>query len=447
MRINLVLLGLVLFSITKTAQARFHPNKVESITLEEKLGTEYYNDVYSYEWPDSWQKKWSEYNSLSSLGILEDDSTKLRAAYLSSVGSLNANVFLHQEKLLLQSAPHAAFSLQLSRQRLSDLLVDEVEHELHLVFRPGLGGSYFKIMFEPMGEKKWIDIGFAWGFISKGRGFFEFFYYSVDHYYNTKEEAGQGRYGKKPWYSGLKAAWNLAPKIDIDLNYAYSSPVSWTQPQFARKTDYQDKDLKVQLNYLDDNLGRFSLFHHDSIYNHAIENQLTTADNDSVFFRTEQGKNFKSSGVAWIYGLSSGTQLDFKFRHIERRVQREQMVSENLAQDPEILIYPKPLSLSHQEQIFSATATQNSFGLNNNLIYGFLVSNVALKKNIQAESETKSERQEVKFRVNFEHIVGESGSIIFGSNWDLDKLVDHFPYSKKRFEAWDGGSIAVSLWM
>ncbi|MBP9706719.1 MAG: hypothetical protein KBD78_03690 [Oligoflexales bacterium] len=446
MRINLALLGLVLFSITTTARARFHPNKVESLTLEEKLGTEYYNDVYSYEWPDSWQIKWSEYNTLSSLGLFEN-TTKLRAAYLSSVGSLNANVFLHQEKLLLQSAPNSSFSLQLSRQRYSDLLIDEVEHELHLVFRPDLFGSYFKLMFEPMGAKKWIDIGFALGFLNRGHGFFELFYYSVDHYYNTKEEAGQGRYGKKPWYSGLKTAWNLSPHIKFTLNYAYSSPVSWTQPQFSRKTEYHDKDLEMQIDYHDEHYGRLSVFHQSHSSLHAIENQLTTAENTIGFINSGQDKKFIGSGIAWIYGLNADTELDIKFRHIERNVQRELLISDNFLQDAVVSFEPKPLSLSHQEQIISTTATQESFGVNNNLIYGFVVSNVALNKNIAATSQENQERQEVKFRFNFEHVVGESGSIIFGSNWDLDKLVDQFPYSKKRFEAWDGGSIAVSLWM
>ena len=81
-------LVLWLLLISSTLHARFHPNDSDVIDPEQEIGSEYYNDIFSYRLLPYWMDRYD----------------KAQFGFLTSAGSLSVTRFLYEEYIKIKSS-------------------------------------------------------------------------------------------------------------------------------------------------------------------------------------------------------------------------------------------------------------------------------------------------------------------------------------------------------
>jgi hypothetical protein len=213
--------------LASQAQGRFHHRDAEEIDREELYSSEAHLDEMSYRPPDRWTLHWDE----SDVG------------YHINAGSLTVDRFLYREAFRLRHAAGSGF-IAFEQELYQDMVEEKRESSLLAEFPLGLAatGLDWRLLGDSDTFKKWGDlgVGLAAGTTRNARVSLDF--WSVDHFYNTKEIAPSDRYERKPWTVDLKASWHTGDIIASTLRVQWDHPLLWHRESqgydyhYARRT-------------------------------------------------------------------------------------------------------------------------------------------------------------------------------------------------------------------
>ena len=160
--------------------ARFVPEDADSIDREDVLDTEYYNTVLSYQYPEPWKNRWRDH----------------RKGYRASSGSvgISTSLFGDDFKWLESSGPGVFF--EVTQRRREDPIERITNRAIGFGAMP-LAGVGIGLLYDGGTDKKFADAG-ALLILDLHESFYlRASYFSVDHFYNSKEDT-LDRYLDKP---------------------------------------------------------------------------------------------------------------------------------------------------------------------------------------------------------------------------------------------------------
>lgn len=407
-------LAFVLGIWSHTSDARVSRTECDGFLADVPLAGEALNDAASYAWPRDWDQQWNEQGN-------RDSSS---AAARISAGSLDARKFLYHEQIRLQAAPQGnALWIFLQREKQESANEYRVSNELNLTIPgPIFSGS---VMTDSDSDKKWSDLGLAFGRRKSLTDFAEGFVWSVDHYYNVKE-ASSARWSRRPLSWGFRLGSPeqdpaiAKAEIEIDEPATYELDGS-TCHYRSYVTHLQGYFGAAFLPSFSKNPFRWNMDHyqkHKSIDEEYVERTTTSFD------------------LSWEQSLMDDHTDTLGIKLHRDRLDRD----------------PGAKSASRDEMILYGSRSQ-AFSTNLWMSLGGVGS-----RGTQRISQELDSIEQLKFQTGLEYRIvdragdrpGDSrrlkGSFRALANWDVDHLVWDFPYKKKGLRPWDGGLLQFSLY-
>ncbi len=205
MKRNILIAGCLLAGLASESEARFLENDADRLDPEERLSTEYYNDLVSYRAPAGWAALWEGH----------DVGVRLNA------GSLNINRFAYAEDVKLATPRDGAVRFGFASARREDYLEQRTERELRVdgTILPGLR---LVGLADGSALKEFGDLGLGVEASPIADLWIALSYWSVDHYYMSKKaEAVDER-------DGRAGSLVLAAKTSyFELRYERDQPFTW----------------------------------------------------------------------------------------------------------------------------------------------------------------------------------------------------------------------------
>ncbi|MEY4631995.1 MAG: hypothetical protein RIQ81_2115 [Pseudomonadota bacterium] len=405
-------------AVSAKALARAGADDCSDFSDDIPLAGESLNDAASYDFPEHWRDWWD----------LGGTSARI------SAGSLNAREFLYSEDLRFEATSNdSQVSLFFDRGLRQNHWLKSSGTELNLNITPGNSGvPSFSVLMDSDAIKKNADLGLAIGWRQSLVDYSEFFFWSIDHYYNTKETSA-ARWIKKPF------AWG----------YRFSKP----RPESSETPWLQQAQIEIQPKAVYDNpdagtvctTSRRSLTLRGKITTHILWNVANFNTEKNVTSKSSAGtathtkRDSASAAVTWISSpAQSGAGGEYDSVRIEilvDKLERESQAASGLRREA-IVSARRHLEAGETGQWFFgiiASRGQQSIGI--------------------AEADGAQVIEQAKLQTGFEYQIGRNtkagrpkGSFRTLANWDLDHLVQDFPYSKRRFRPWDGGLLQFSIY-
>ena len=404
--------SILLFSsvhLTDVALARVSRDECTALESDVPLAGEALNDAASYAWTRDWEDRWDAGGSAARI----------------SAGSLNAYKFLYVEQIRFEANPdQSPLWLFLQRDRFDTANEYESNNELDLTF-PFRRENHLaaSLITDSDSDKKFSDMGLAIGRRKNLGDFAEVFFWSVDHYYNTKE-LGDARWITKPYSWGLRFS---RPETGLPLR-KFNVEID-TPSRLRRGTDFCDY-AKRSLTATGD-IGpnwRWAMHHV------AKEKRISYGDAT----RDAQGGGIDDVNVSRAYN-----RIDVTWSALmpdeSRWTAGAQLHNDILDRSDQ------NTRLERAEAILRADRT-GSIGNNFRGTLGL----VASRGNRDVDPIEKQTIEQVKFQTGLEYLIIDkatlTGSFRALANWDVDHLVTDFPFKKKQLRPWDGGLLQFSLY-
>lgn len=413
---NFVLL-LCLLSVGELSFARFFTQDADRIDQEELLGVEYYNDIISYEHPVHWDRKWN----------------KVDTGFRLSAGSFNDKRFYLKEDIKISSSTDDVVVISFEQKRREDLLEEARERQAKIAFKQfdpikislfGDGDSY----------KKWGDVGVGLGFEISKKKFVEAYYWSVDHYYDTKEGIITDKYLKASKTHGMRFFWEQLGPLNLELKYEKDTPLIWYREsryyiyEYARSRWFASLSLPIKQEWL------IKYAFDRDIKREAKQWNVTKFTEASEGLTYAKGMDRDVSHYEASLFLQLDQQEDLKFSI--QKVLREAEYS--YFRGVEVLEY----QISEEE---SFDTTRNEW-----MFYGtwnFPVTHAQRTQlgfhcnQVEIDNPQKPEENlEVKAQFAWEWITGSYGSVMLNTSWDIDQIARDIEGGP-----WGGGDIQLFL--
>lgn len=428
---------------TEQASARIRRTTCwDDITDQPRAG-EFLNDSVAYAWSQPWQDLW-------------DASSGYGAARLSA-GSLDAREFLYLEEINLSAAPPGSpLWIFLRRQILEQGPDESVDHELSLSL-PTVSDSFVpSLLTDTDSNKKWSDLGLAIGKRKSMNDFAEIYFWSPDHYYNTKaldedsEGGDAGKWQKHPYSWGFRVASPERNARLSHLNLEVDTPARFRSSQLT--CEYRALSLHargkipVQLKWLDESgtnrlLWRIALSRHDKLIDKFGDEFVDPTKSSRMTTEVELALDRTLGPLD-----SSSEQLDASLPS------RGHWHAAILWHQDRIKIQNETHRSYDRDEVVLSTRYTNT--MKEDLWY-FLGAIGSLGHRTRpswtdANEIVGDDIEQLKFQTGIEWRILESapgagrgrrmtGAFRTLANWDIDHLVSDFPYKKHSIRPWDGG--------
>lgn len=404
---------ILLFAYARQCFARFDEDDPAQIDPEQRLSSEYYNDIVSYRFPMLWEDLWYSADN----------------GYQVSAGSFNVNRFLYIEEIKLHAASDRFVDFRFVHQRLEGLLTQEFSQEIRF------SSTHFSpIHISLMGDggtfKKWGDLGMALGWQPSSDKKAEIYYWSVDHFYNTKEEEPLNYYIKKPITYGLLVDWSFAGKIDrLYLKIEVDTPLKWQR--IDKQYIYEVRQKVVAIKWL---LPWNEEWTQETGYRWALKNE------SNRWFETKEDILSNQDHVAFKagsrkenhYQLGLQKRGDSEFvRFLMEYVDHQAEYDNWWVHERNRIESDSPDTL-RREWMLSATRYFPYLG--ENLQLGLFYNRAYIVDDKQVD------KGELKLQTAIDFVMSEQWRLFLNVSWDLDQIYREFG---KRFRPWGGGNLQI----
>jgi hypothetical protein len=393
------LISFYIFCSASTAFGRFYHLDADEIDHEEKLSIEYYNDIYSYQSPISWDK------------IFQNS----QLSYRGWAGSLNiVRSYLQEDIKLLTSKNPEPIELQFRQYREEGLLTQYLSQELRMQFNTPWG-FYIAPLADAGTFKKWDDFGLALGFQQDSTRKIEFYLWSVDYYYNSKEENEGDHFNKMPFTYGGDIKWVLF-KTNFTVSAFYDSPLRWER--HSHSYIYENSrtlfDIGIQS-------PPWETYHLWTRIHYDIKKEV------KEWSAVSAKKALSRSIAEYSIGLQRESNRHIAETSLTFFQRKANYENSNLK---ESVTESASNSLYRREWMLACTYNQPFFS---NFFQWGLFYNHARKDTVDFE-----ESNELKLQTAFELRISEHGYAFFNATWDIDQIVDSGIHP---FRPWGGGSL------
>ena len=397
--------------------ARFNHLDADRIDQEELLGVEYYNDIISYEHPIHWERKWRH----SDVG------------YRVSAGSFNDKRFYYKEDIKLASPSDKKVVVSFNQERREDLLEESIYREAKLQFKQllplrlsvfGDGDSY----------KKWGDVGVGLGFEWAKNRYLEAYYWSVDHYYESKEGIKSDLYLKASKTHGLRFFFDHLGPFSFEARYEKDSPLIWHRESRYYLYKYARSYWLASLNYDSKDIWEVTLgLKRDLKQEAKLWNVTKFTDNrEELSYSKDLDRDVKHYELSLLLHLGEREDLKFSIQKIVRAADYSYF------RGSEVLDYQ-----IDEEQSYDTVRNEGMFYTTWNIPVdpdqrtqlGLHCNQVSID-NIQKPEESL----EVKAQFAWEWVVSANGSVMLNSSWDIDQIARDV-----KDNPWGGGDIQLFL--
>lgn len=381
--------------------ARVSRSECRGLEADMPLAGEALNDAASYAWTRDWEDRWDRGGNGARL----------------SAGSLDAYKFLYVEQIRLAAIPQeSALWIFLQRNKRETANDYEVSNELNLAL-PFHGENHLatSLITDSDSDKKWSDLGFAFGRRKNLVDYAEVFFWSVDHYYNTKE-LDDARWLNKPYSWGVRYARPEAGlalrKMDIEIDTASRLREGTTTCDYSRQALVASGDIGTPWRWTIEHVAKQKNLS-------SGEAGANPVDIDRTYDRVDLTWSAAApDDAAWTTGIEL-------HRDILRR-------SDQAAPNER-----------HEAVVRSVRAKDISAQLRGT------IGAVASRGERTVDRGTPGEKEtieQIKFQTGLEYRVGDQGAFRALANWDVDHLFTDFPYKKNHLRPWDGGLLQFSLY-
>lgn len=397
-----------------TAEARFLAEDADQIDPEERFSTETYNDKVSYRFPVDWDRLWEARD----------------VGYRVSAGSLNVSRFDYAEDIKLGTGDDGPMSMAFRQSRREDTVEQRTERELQLgwrvaeswrVFLLGDGGTF----------KEYGDIGGGFGYRLDRARTVRAYYWSVDHYYETKKTDAEDDRLRKPDSVGLDADWRFSDVARIAAAVEVDQPLRWRRPSRGYVYDYERRLLthRSELRLIDGWSGVLSGRHEWKTEFKSWVNQAGLEHSKGLRRQVDQVE------IAGIKATSEG-DLAVGLELVSRDARYR------FAADPALS------RVEYQEDPGPARSSRREGGLYGTWHFPYVPPRHFLQvgahlNQVQLTEGEKLAATEVKSQIAWDYRFAEGARLLLNTSWDLDQLQKDFPYDERPFRPWGGGNIQV----
>lgn len=383
--------------------ARFQHDDADQIDRDVSLDTEYFQTVFAYRPPLFWEDLW----------LVSGTGARL------NVGSVNLNQSTIWEQIKLSTASKF-FHIGLMQNKEQNPYEQRLEQEVSVSFQlPGI--LRFSALADLNSEKKFSDVGagvslLIGALIIKGQ------YWSVDHFYNSKEET-LDRYEQKPTSQKLSVLL-FQPLVRLGIESELDGESIWNRPSVSYRYSYSRERHKTFLE-----LGPSRMFLRLWA---EMEHKMETKDwfNHPQFASIGLGRQMDQIEAA--ASLYLGRRLGWVVggRYFKRSTPYFQtnewdVGSENI-EETSLLRSEQGGFVKYAHKLFKSESDA--------LRWAWFLDRVEIQQGPIKESRTSgieydshirdTPKIESKLQISFEFAIGKNGLLSIGNLLDLDEILD-----------------------
>ncbi len=404
MKIKIPIIVISLLFLATPVLARFYHSDADEVDSEHRVSSEYYNDVFSYEYPSRWYEIFDE----------------AQMAYRASAGSYNVSRFYYVEDIKLSSSKTpSAVDLHFKQKRDETLLEQDFIQELRIQ-----ANSPWLLNASLLGNsgtfKKWGDLGAALGLFKSQNQNAEIYYWSVDHYYNTKEELDSDRYAKSTQSLGGRWLWQW-DSLQVEAFFEHDNPLVWERKSREYTYGYQKKQERIKLScQVSEGLSLFA---------------------DAYQERKEESKEWLS--------LSLKKQLQRRVHHyqvgvlVQHDMDHSQLLLHRIDRNADYRYEGEENELKRGPERYEGSVQREEWAVS--YTYDLYIDEHwrsllgAFVNRVFVESADPYSVYETKVQTAFEYRFSERASSLWNVTWDTDML--------KQGKPWGGGNIQFLIYL
>jgi|GEM_PF-3951159 len=452
--LNAALLGATLLSTSfhfEVAFARFNHQDASQVDQEERLDAASYHDANTYRW----------YPHFNALWETKD------VGYRISDGSFDADRSRIHEQIKLSTSTAEAIWFSYKRDYFHDL-VDEIrDEELRLAWQPAWGVYVAALADGNSSYKQWGDLGAAAGWRHDRDSWVEAYAWSVDHFYDSKQEVNLGEYVKKPKTTGLRMNWAIPQTYALFMRYEKDDPMEWDRDDcecvYRHRASTFEYNVKIFLKspWSVELFGGGGFKAESNSYFADAGRTASSGLPIMPFYAKSLGKRTSRHDATVTYATEDGGYYYGGFTRIERKADYEQESHGSVS----VSDFREPVSpdAAHRQviaSVFRSVAIGGSRryfwqgGLTQAWIridQGFDDSDLAgMSGDEQTELRELNSGAgaiEQKFQNAFEIQFREQAFLFLNATFDVDGIRSDWPYRKapKAGNIWDGGGIQIMV--
>lgn len=397
---------LLVFYFSSSALARFYHTDADEVDREERLSSEYFNDINSYDYPYLWSRQFDA----------------AQVGYSVSAGSLDLARFAFLETIKLSSSKEPqVVGIHFLQLRDESMLEQNFFQELRITATAPFG-AYVSLLADGGTHKKWIDMGGAFGFRQSENRYLEFFYWSVDHYYNSKEEfEGNSRDPKYLRTVGAKTRWTFWGDSEVQASFEHDQPLTWYR--VSHGYTYQNRKLREQVKITSPTWRDSALY-----LSWDRERKAEAKEWTALGYRKTMDR-FAETVEFGLLREKDDRLTKFFIQSIYRNADYE--YTEGTAR-------PERRSPDSQRQEWAVAFTRNR-PLSSFARWQWGLFYNRMRFDIEGEYELD---REVKLQTAFEFNFSDNATSFWNLTWDLDRLWDHRGVP---FQPWGGGQASFLM--
>jgi hypothetical protein len=379
----------------------------ELVDQEERLSTENYNDIVSYRYPLYFASLWQSRN----------------VGYRVNAGSLNASRFYFEEEIKLETDRLQRLGFAFNRSRMEDFLERRSEDEIRLFASP-FDHLRVSLLGDGGADKEYGDMGMAIALYEGAANEIEFFYWSVDHYYDQKKQKPEDKRSKNSFTTGAKGQLKLED-FSAKFYYERDHPLLWQRLSEGYEYAYLRQFAKFG--------GTYHVADHQDYYFDIVREQK---EEGKVFYASQNSKSYVKDSIQYELGRNwyGDDDQSIGIMKFDRRVQ---YVQSGNFQSFEESISPESSKRNEWGLFYSRYLRRSwfnqQFGLYSNRVFIY-------EKNPDitfSNWETK-----IQWLMDFE--IQKGCQLVLNTTWDVDQLYKDYPYKgDQTFKPWGGGNIQI----
>lgn len=420
-----LLVALALALYPRGASARFRHGDAERIDREEGLRSEAMLDKLSYRQTWQMRERWRQH----------------LVGYQTGAGSMDAAFFHHYEDIRIGTDPMRELAVGFERRRREDVVEVRADDEARIGWRPARGIYQLAVLGDGGTSKKWDDLGIALAAWPSPFQRLEAYSFSVDHYYADKEvDNPDDEYARRPWSAGLRGAWQTSSGAWFEGDVGHDAPTRWQRRSYGYTYDYARRRARVSVATprlgggwtLSGRVEAEEKYEQKFWYATAGEEAATkTMRRRTLELGLEGHHAIASDRYRELGLLVVGRDASYRNVNLERAGLMEQ---------------PSPTSRRRELLAFALQNQTVDEADRHRFEWGLFASRVTVQREFAAfgfGAERAFDNFEVKFHTAWEYILGPQGSILFGLNYNVDRIVKDFPYTEHPFRPWNGGNLQL----
>lgn len=403
---------------------RFNQSDAKQVDQEQHIGSEYYNDLYSYK---------PHY-------LLNTRRAKARNGFFINAGSLNAKSFLYEEEIKLSSLAKNKYFLQYYQYKFEDEVEAIEDRYIAVGYQPSKIAN-FRILADSYSAKQRGDLGLSVQLQALKYARLAYQFWSTDHFYNTKKRHDLNKYIKKPYsYSFyLSVAPNSFSRMDISYNHDLAS--NWQRLSESYQYHHQRSTLTSLLRIGTDLDRAFVVsYKQDKKQEGKDWYQVDQLDNKTAF--KHMHRFIQTTEISFHDFETSGSGYELGFAKIKRIAKYSNKDLDQIGLKEKSSPHSK-----RSEYAFFAYWLDNHAKDHYRNQWGVYANYLSLKTHKSLSNINKKGREEgsnnyfeLKAQYSIDFQINKYSRFIINTTWDLDLLREAFPYKDQAFKPWGGGN-------